>query len=272
MDGKQPVERSIASYSEVSIGSKNRGKLKFSVDFRYIIIALLLIMAGMLIVWKPWAQTPVSNRTVSVTGEATLQAKPDEYVFTPSYDFTNADKQVALDALAKQSDTIVAKLKSLGVTDSQIKTNSTGGQRYYSYVANSDNSNTYTLQLTITVDSSSLAQKTQDYLTTTSPSGAVSPQVNFSDAKQNSLNNQARDVATKDARAKAEQSAKNLGFKLGAVKSVADNSGFGRPMPLAIGSMNSATTAGGPVKQPILSVQPGQNKLTYSVDVVYYIH
>ena len=270
MGGKQPEEQTIASYAELQTQRQNKGKLKLSLDYRLIIIALLLIIAGMLVAWKPWTPAPVSTRTVSVTGESKLQAKPDEYVFTPTYDFTNADKQAALDALTKQSDTVVAKLKSLGVSDSQIKTNSTSGQSYYTYVANSDSSTTYTLQLTVTVDSSSMAQKIQDYLATTSPSGAVSPQATFSDAKQKSLNNQARDVATKDARAKAEQSAQNLGFKVGEVKSVTDGNGFGGPIPMGVSSSIAPDSAA--VKMPTLAVQPGQNEINYSVEVVYYIH
>ena len=269
MGEKQPKDQSIASYAELETQRQNKGKLKLSLDYRFIIIALLLLVAGMLVAWKPWASAPASTRTVSVTGESTLQAKPDEYVFTPTYDFTNADKQVALNALTSQSDTIVAKLKNLGVSDSQIKTDSTSGQRYYTFVANSDNSTTYTLQLTVTVGSSSLAQKIQDYLATTSPSGDVSPQATFSTAKQKSLNNQARDAATKDARAKAEQSAQNLGFKVGEVKSVTDGSGFGEPIPMGVST--SVAPNSGVVKMATLAVQPGQNEINYSVEVVYYI-
>ncbi len=270
MDGDQPREQ-LTSMPDESSPNNNKAKLRVSLDYRFIIVILLLIIAGMLIIWRPWVRSHVSDRTIDITGEATLQATPDEYVFTPSYDFTNVDKQTALNQLTEQSNTIVSKLKSLGATDNQIKTDTSGSEPYYTFVTNSDNSSTYTLQLTVTVDSASLAQKIQDYLATTSPSGAVSPDVNFSDAQQKSLDSQAREAATKDAKSKAEQTANNLGFKLGAVKSVTDGSGFGEPLPFAAGT-NIATNTSGSAQQPALTLQPGQNKLDYSVDVVYYIY
>jgi uncharacterized protein YggE len=94
---------------------------------------------------------------------------------------------------------------------------------------------------------------------------------NFSNAMQKTLESKARDDAAKEARAKAEQSAQNLGFKVGKVKSISDGAGFnGSIMPMnasaASGtmSMDKATTS--------LAVHPGQNDLNYSVTVTYYIH
>ncbi len=54
-------------------------------------------------------------------------------------------------------------------------------------------------------------------MVTTAPTGQVSPRPNFSDAKRKELESKARDEATKDARAKADQSARNLGFKVGKI-------------------------------------------------------
>ena len=102
---------------------------------------------------------------------------------------------------------------------------------------------------------------------TTLPTGAVSPQASFSDAKRKELESKAREMATKEARAKAEQSAKNLGFSVGAVKSVNDGVGFGDVYPLAAES--SARDIAAPTSK--LTVQPGENELTYQVTVVYFI-
>lgn len=242
-------------------------RASFSFDYRYIIFILLAIIVGMLVVWKPWASVQASDRTVTVTGEATIKAEPDEYVFNPNYEFDNVDKAAALDALTKKASDITAKLKGLGVTDSQIKTNANGGARYYSYVMRPDNMSVYTLSYTITVNSLALSQRVQDYLATTTPTGEVSPQANFSTAKKKALESQARDEATKEARAKADQSAKNLGFKVGAVKSVSDGSGFGGPINYAQGSMAMDTKS----SAPSLVVQPGQNTLDYTVSVIYYL-
>jgi len=249
--------------------AKNRVNL--SLSWRTLCALLLIIIIAMLIVWKPWQPSgKASDRTVSVTGDALVKAEPDQFVFSPSYEFKNADKPAALAALAKKNDEIVAQLKSLGVSDKQVKTNASGYSNGTYFPVVDGNTSTYTLNLTITLSDKALTQKVQDYLVTTTPTGQVSPQANFSESKRKSLETQARDQATKEARTKADQSAKNLGFKVSRVKSVDDGGGFGGgcgstrlcPASSDIKTLQAA---------PSLSVQPGENELSYSVTVVYYI-
>ena len=185
-----------------------------------------------------------------------------------SYQFKNADKAAALAELTKKSDEIVKKLKDLGVPDSKIKTNSGGYDSPIYYLEDDDKTTpTYTLSLTVTVTDKDVAQKVQDYLVTTSPLGAVSPQPNFSDAKRKELENKARDEATKEARQKADQSARNLGFAVGQVKQVTDGAGFGGIVYPTRGL--AADAVGAEVQK--LSIQPGENELSYTVTVVYYV-
>lgn len=249
----------------------SNNRLNVSLDLRWIILLLLVVIAVMLVLWKPWkASSTSSDRTVQVTGEATLKDTPDQYVFYPSYPFKNEDKQAALAELTKKSDEITTELKKLGVPDNKIKTDSSGYDYPVYYDADSKQA-TYTLSMTVTVDDKDLAQKVQDYLITTTPSGVVTPQVGFSDAKRKQLESKARDAATKDARAKADQSAKNLGFKVAKVKTLSDGTGFG-PMPYlergvaAVDDAKNVTSTA-----PSLGIHPGENDLNYSVTVTYFI-
>lgn len=250
---------------------KSSKKLSVTLDARTIIIALLLVVIGaMAFVWKPWQGTRSDDQTITVTGESTVSAEPDEFVFSPSYHFANANKDTALADLVKKSEDIVSELKKLGVQDSQIKTNATGTKNYPLSRDARTGISTYTFRPTITVNSKELVQKVQDYLVTTTPTGSVSPQANFSEAKRKELENQARDQATKEARSKADQSAKNLGFKVGGVKSVNDGAGFGGAYPTLDGGAEALTLDDG-AKRDQLTVQPGENKLNYSVTVIYYV-
>jgi uncharacterized protein YggE len=245
-------------------------KIQLNLDIKQIIIILLLVLvAVMLAIWKPWNMTTGSDRTIKVTGEATIKAEPDEYVFYPNYQFKNADKDAALAELTKKSDEIVAKLKELGVAPSKIKTNASGNNAIY--FRDSDNTTTYSLSLTITT-SGTLSQKVQDYLTTTSPLGGVSPTATFSQTLRKQLESRARDQATQDARAKADQSAHNLGFKISKVKSVEDGAGFGDVMPLSARSTMAidGSTASAP-EITKLGIQAGENEITYSVTVTYFV-
>lgn len=239
--------------------SKKTG-FTFTLDYRVLVVFLLVVIAAMVAIWQPWNRQ--SDRTIEVTGEATVSAVPDEFVFTPYYEFTGSDKTALLADLSKKSEEVVAKLKDLGVADEKIKTNS-GGYDYPIYRDSSSNP-TYTLSLTITIDNKDLAQKVQDYLVTTTPLGSVAPQASFSDKKRNEVESTARDEAAKDARAKAEQSAKNLGASIGSVKTVTDGAGFG-PVYLNSAQASDATM------ESKLTIQPGENDLSYTVTVTYYL-
>lgn len=238
----------------------------FNIDFRSLSLLLIAAIAILLFIWKPWA-AELSDRVITVTGEATVKAEPDEYGFSPNYQFANKNKDEALAAITKKSDEVLAKLKELGVPDSKIKTNSSGYD-YMMYPTRDDGETTYTLNISVTVDNKDLAQKVQDYLLTTTPTGQVTPTYAFSDEKRKTLESEARDKATKEARTKADQSAKNLGFKVVKVKSVEDGSGFGGVVPLGLESGGVAVPEDQASK---LNIQPGENELYYSVTVVYYV-
>lgn len=246
------------------------------IDFRIVSIVLLVIIAVMFALWQPWANnTP--DRTIQVTGNSIIKAEPDEFVFYPTYQSASQNKDKALADLTAKNNTIVEKLKAFGVQDKQIKTNADNystpspstDSTLYNPIAPADDS-TYTLRLTITVDNKTLAQKVQDYLLTTSPVGTITPVPNFSNEKRKTIEAQARDGATKDARQKADQSAKNLGIKISGVKSAIDGSGFG-VIPVGSGTAIENQIDSSMAKDPSIIVQPGENELSYSVTVTYYV-
>jgi uncharacterized protein len=230
------------------------------------LILALIIIGAMLFTWQPWeAGTAAGQRTITVTGEAEITAEPDEYVFNPQYEYKDLDREAALKASTDNTNEIVAKLKELGVPSSKIKTDSNGYKEWYR-----ETGSTYYSYLTIKIDDKKLAQKVQDYLLTTSPYGSVTPTAGFSKSKLKEVTNKARDEATKDARAKADQSAKNLGFSVGKVKSVKDDANGEGVYPMLLrGSADASMAAGSPeLSAPI---QAGENELDYQVTVTYYV-
>src|SRR6266404_5558206 len=116
-----PAAAAANKPAKLPLGSRLRLVL-----WKLISLVLLVALVAAIVLWKPWqANIKASDRTVSVTGTATVKAEPDEYVFSPSYTFTNVDKQTALGEITAKSNDMIAKLKALGVADSQIKNNST---------------------------------------------------------------------------------------------------------------------------------------------------
>jgi len=251
---------------------KNKvNKITLSLDLRLVVIALLAVVVVMLALWRPW-QPAVSaeDQVITVTGEATVTARPDQFVFYPSYEFTGEDNKAALADAAKKSEQLVAALKKLGVDDKDIKTATNNYGQPYPVDGRERQEQTYTLQLTIRVADEDLARAVQDYLADTAPTGAVSPQMDFSEQKRKELEAQAREIAAKDARTKAEATADNIGFTLGSVKSLSEGNDFGIS-PMHSGRDIAVSEGSDGSVKPQLGLHPGENELRYSFSVTYYI-
>lgn len=231
-----------------------------TLDLRVVIAVLLIAILVMLFLWRPW-QTTSNDRVIEINGQATVTATPDQFVFTPSYQIKNTDKQKAITEAEQKGEQIVAELKKLGVPEQKIKT-STSSYDLPLRDGVTDET-TYTLGLTVTVDNQELAQKVQDYLASTSPVGSVSPQSYFSDDKKKELESQAREIAIEDAREKAEQAAEDLGFSVGKVKKVSDGFAFGVSGSPELTIAQDTT--------PKLSLHSGENEVTYTMYVSFYL-
>lgn len=233
-----------------------------------VIVLLVATLVSVLLFWKPWdAALTANTRKITITGSASVKAEPDQFQFNPSYTRDTTAE------ISKLNDQVVAKLKSLGVTDSQIKNNAAryGSAEIY-YMAPVSGKEQTTLSLTITVDDKELAQKVQTYLVTTDPSGSITPYPTFSTAKQKELQDKVRNDAITDARKKADDTAKGLGAKVGKVIEV--NEGFSGGgscgSGIACPARDAATSSDGAVApEKNLSLQPGSDEFTYSVTVVF---
>ena len=228
-------------------------------------LCALLVITNVITIflWKPWNTSSAATRKVTVSGQATIKAVPDEYVLSPYFEFTNADRTKATAELIGLSTTTTAKLKELGVKDEQIKSN-TNGYDKYSYSMPVDNTtNTLQLQYTITVNDKDLAQKIQDYLLTLKPKGQISPQAQFSEGKKKELEDRARTTAIDDAKGKAQKSASQLNAKVGKVIAISEGNSYGGPITYGTAEMSLKSS------DASVPVQVGQNDFSYSVSVEY---
>lgn len=245
-----------------------KNRVNISLDLRIVSAVLLAIIVVMVAAWMPWKSSEKSDEVIKVTGETVIKAEPDQFVFYPSYQFKSVDKATAGEQAAAKSEEIITKLKDLGVADSDIKS-SIDSYLGRPYPDSGVDEYIYTAQLTVTIDNLDKAEEIQTYIATTQPQGSVTPQGSFSEEKRIELESEARNQATKDARSKADQSAKNLGFKLGRVKSVEDGAGFNDGGPITLEARGSTMAQDAAVSK--IAVQPGENEIRYSVTVTYFV-
>lgn len=202
--------------------------ISIRLDLRFLCAVLMLIILGMLALWQPW-QERVNKKSIAVTGQATVERAPDQYVFTPNFSSGGATSAEAVEAVSKIGNTAVTSLRQFGIHEDQITTrvesvNASEGIEPQTYPAPRQSADKFTAYYHITckVREKSLAQKVTDYLVERKATGGITPRAEFSLETRNQLDTEVRQKALQDARAKAEVEAKELGISLGQVVSVSE--------------------------------------------------
>lgn len=244
--------------------------MKISIDLRWICGLLLVIILGMLLIWKPWSPPISTDKTIAVTGEASVEKAPDEFVFYTVYNTSADTSAAAVEAVSKKGNEVVSKLKELGASDNQIKTDVDVYGGYFGIEPLIDRpagskSKSASFRITCKIDNKDLAQKITDYLATSGAVGGITPQVQFKEATRKQIENDLRAAATKDAREKAEAQAKTLGVKLGKAIKVEDQEQGGVFLPYKAEASVARDLASTP------TIYPGTQPITFSVKVTFAI-
>jgi uncharacterized protein YggE len=238
-------------------------KLTFRDFLKFIQIVLLITILGLLLWSKPW-DTNKTQKTITVTGEATVEASPDEFTFNPYYEQSGTDREFIRTELVAQANEIVEEIKELGVAEEKITLDVSSYDRWYWEDSEEGTMNVY---LQIKVTDKELAQTVQDYLLTTDARGQVTPQATFSKDRQKELEAEGVNKAIEDAKTKAETQARQLGVSVGEVVSFEEQQGFSgyflESAPVSIESSDQRAQS--------LPILPGENELTNQVKVTFEI-
>ena len=221
--------------------------------------------------------TPASN-TISVSGEGEVFAVPDTAIFTFTVQEIAKDVTSAQDAASKKSNDAIAYLKQQGIDEKDIQTTDYNVYPQYEYSqgvcasgycpGGKQTLTGYQVSQTVTVK----VRDTKKAGTLLSGIGArgisqVSG-LSFTVADQKLLESQARAKAIKDARAKADVLARDLGVTI--VRVVGFNEGGGGyPGPIAYGMTMGADASRKEAAPP--EIPTGQNKITSNVSITYEI-
>ena len=213
-------------------------------------------------------QPPSSPGGVSVVGEGIVLAQPNVARVTLGTEISDASLSNAQAEAARRMDAVVSKLKSAGIADTDIRTT------FYSINPQYDQRDQsqpavlrgYTVQNLVEVRTTNvggLGSLLDDVVS----SGATRVfGIAFESDNMEALKNQARDQAMSNARAKAEQLARDAGISLGKPISI-DESDTGGVTPVR--SFPSAPQAAG--QSVTTPIQPGQLSVSTTVHVVWSI-
>ncbi|MCB9821063.1 SIMPL domain-containing protein [Candidatus Nomurabacteria bacterium] len=225
---------------------------------------LLATTVGLLLWSQPWQGEVSQKRTISTSGEGTVSAEADEFTFNPSYDFKGDTSDDVIAAATNKADEVTKGLEELGIEDKDITVDASSYENWYT--DEEEDIVRSNLYMQIVVDDKDKAQEVQDYLLTTSPAGSLTPTPGFSDSKQKELAAEARKLAIEDARTKADQSATELGLKVGKALTVEETENYGG-YPIAYATLDSASSS----ETKSLPIRTGEQDYTINVNVTYEV-
>jgi uncharacterized protein YggE len=199
-----------------------------------------------------------SSRSITVTGTGTVATVPNRSSFTFG---VSAQGATAVDALATDSSRmqkLIAALRGTGIASDSLQTSSVSlsprmndsGDTVVGYSASNS--------VTVTIDGIDRAGAIVDTAVAAGANQLDGPNLTMSD--QSSLYKQALGKAVDDARGKAQALAAASGLHVGAVTSVAEQSGAPNPVPFdtAAASLSSGTP-----------VEAGSQQITATVTVTF---
>jgi uncharacterized protein YggE len=220
----------------------------------------------------------VAQNTITVSGKGETFAVPDIATFTFSVTETGTTVSEAQTKATDKNNAALKYLKNAGVADKDIKTESYSANPQYDYnqivcvkypcPPTKPTLNGYEVSQTISVKVRD-TKKAGDILSNIGEYGVTNISgLTFTIDNDDVLKADARALAISDAKAKAEELAKDLGVGLGKVTSFSEESN-GYPYPVYAMEAKATGMGGAPAVAP--DVPTGENKITVNVTVTYKI-
>ena len=240
-----------------------------SVQITSIIVAGIVIVAILAFVALNQI-APSQSNTISVNGQATVDATPDLVTVYFNVETKDADMDDARDENAEIVEDLKVALIMLGLEKKQIETQSFSVNPYYNWNSGSRTQNGYIAQHSIRVELPvEQSDLVNDIIDAGVDAGAAISYINFelSQELQNALKAEAMKLAAQDAKIKAESVAEGFEKKLGKLISTSvDDFGY-RPWGIFEASAGGADME--IAKAATTDIQPSEQKISARVTAVY---
>lgn len=248
-------------------------KIDKSIIITSIIAGVILIIA-LIALSTISSIVPNSKNTVTVEGVATIDAKPDLLAVYFNIETTGVSASQAKNESDLISEELLSRIVALGFEESELQTQ---GYNIYPNIYWENNlqkqngyKSTHTLRLELTEDEFDLAD---DVVDAGVDSGSGIGYINFelSPELQNQYKAEALEIASKDARIKAEAVAEGFDKNLGRLVSV-QVSNFGYyPWAVYSASSDSAKEEGALAREAVSNITPGEQEINARVSATFKI-
>ena len=202
-----------------------------------------------------------NQQTVKVTGEATLQAPPDQAIITLGVQTENVDPKLAQQENSQTTSKIITALRELGIAEENIKTSDYRLDPQYDYVEGKEIFKNYKVQHMIQIKTKDI-ENVGSIVDSAVKHGANSvSNVRFSLANSENYYNQALTIAINNAYEKALTLTRAIEATL-------------HPIPIQIEELSATTPPVGYqttsyVKASTTPILPGELQITATVRVEY---
>lgn len=239
-------------------------------------VVLVMLIAAALTVGIASAAEP-NEKVITVSGTGKVTTSPDTVIISVAVETENTDSQKAQKENADKMAQCINALKSIGITDSEMKTT---GYTMYSYKSSSDSifggdKTIYHVRNTIQIKTSKidLAGKIIDTATSNGANNVNSVRFTLSDEKSQEMRDSALKAAVAQARADADAVASAMGISIVGVYYVNVDSSY-TPMVYAEAAMyKNAVMATGSMDEAVRAtpIESSDVDVTASVSVAYII-
>lgn len=217
----------------------------------------------------PFSVTSVTtnkSEPFSVTGEGKATAVPDLAILNAGVTAQGNTVKEAQDQLNISINKVSAAVKNAGVDTKDIQTSNYSINPNYDYRISPQHITGYSASSNLTIKVRNI-DKVNGVIDAATAAGATQVGgVTFEVSDKTKAENEARQLAVADAKAKAENAAKMAGFRLGKLINYQENFGnVPRPIPMM------ARAEGGGTTVPPTQVEPGTNEIDVTVTLSYEV-
>lgn len=232
-------------------------------------VGSIIIFFVLLFIFAKWgppinfsSTTQTKGEPFIVTGEGKVTVTPDVAKINLGIEDSGLSLKTVQDSVNKKSQSLITTLKSLGLTDKDIKTTNYNLYPQYDFNNPMQKITGYQVSINYEVTIKNL-DKVNDVLVAVTNSGAnMIGQVTFevNDVTQKEKLQEARVLAIKEAKEKAQGLASASGISLGKIINIQENTNSPRPMMFGIEKS---------VAQP--NIQPGTTDIDVTVSLSFEV-